>query len=173
MPRTRRVGTFFMVGGRLFRGAALLACLVVVAWSVITGVDGLRDGTLSVRDALAHFGLYPVGAGVVAAIGMLFGAVVLSIGEDLVARGAVPPDDTVRPPALERGRGRLPRAARERRTFGEVSFTLLLALVALAVNAAVIGTVSGVVREHCLDANAFARSGTVKVDSHWTFIAWP
>jgi hypothetical protein len=173
MPGTRRVGTFFMVGGRLFRGGALLACLIVVAWSVITGVDGLRDGTLSGRDALAHFGLYPVGAGVVAAIGMLFGAIVLGIGEDLVARGAVASGDTVRRPGLDRGRGRLPRAERERRTIREVSFTLLLAVVALAVNGALIATFSGVAREHCLDVNAYKRSGTVKVDSQWTFILWP
>jgi hypothetical protein len=168
---TRRLGTCLLVGGRLLRGGALLAGIVVAAWSVITGLD--RLGTLSVRDGLAHFGLYPVGAAVIAAIGMLLGAIVVGIGEDLVARGAVTSDDTVRRPGLDRGRGRLPRAGRERRTIGEVSFTLLLVVVALAVNGALIATFSGVVREHCLDVNAFKRSGTVKVHSHWTFILWP
>ena len=38
---TRRLGTCFLVGGRLLRGGALLAGIVVAAWSVITGLDRL------------------------------------------------------------------------------------------------------------------------------------
>jgi hypothetical protein len=32
---------------------------------------------------------------------------------------------------------------------------------------------SGVVREHCLDVKASQATGTVQVDSHWTYIVWP
>jgi hypothetical protein len=32
---------------------------------------------------------------------------------------------------------------------------------------------SGVVREHCLDVRASQATGTVQVDSHWTYIVWP
>lgn len=35
------------------------------------------------------------------------------------------------------------------------------------------GTSLGVVHEYCLDNNASAASGTVKVDTKWTYILWP
>lgn len=35
------------------------------------------------------------------------------------------------------------------------------------------GTSLGVVKEHCLDVEASERAGTVRVDSHWTYIVFP
>jgi hypothetical protein len=157
----------------LLRVAVLVACFVVVAWSVITGLLRLHDGNLDGRQALAYFLLYPFGAAVVAGLGALLGAILVVVGENLIARRLARADEAVLGPEPARGRGRLPRPAEGRRTLGEISFTVLLAAFAVAVNAAVIATFSGVVREHCLDTGATERAGTVEVDSHWTYVLWP
>jgi hypothetical protein len=168
-----RLGVWLVRAGRLLRGAVLIACVVVVAWSVIAGLLQLPDGNLTQREALAHFLLYPIGAAVVAGLGALFGATLVVIGENLIARRLAMADEAVLGPEPARDLGRLPRPAEGRRTFPEISFTVLLAAFALAVNAAVIGTFSGVVREQCLDTGASKRTGGVEIDSHWTYIVWP
>lgn len=50
---------------------------------------------------------------------------------------------------------------------------LLMAVAAFAVNSAVIGSATGVVREHCLDTDASNRAGAVEVESKWTYMLWP
>jgi hypothetical protein len=50
----------------------------------------------------------------------------------------------------------------------------LLAVVAIVlVNAVILTSSLGVVREHCLDVDESERSGKVDVDNHWTYIIWP
>src|SRR5215207_8588708 len=196
----RILGMCLLQGGRLLVGGVLLGSLVVAAWSVVSGLDGLREGTLTERDVVAHFAFYPLGAAGVAALGTLFGAQLGYLGERLLAHQAAESEEKVHAPTRDRGqrragpgrerraarrhagggprgrrtgRGRLPDREWRTRSFGEVAFTVLSAVVALSVKAELIATFSGVVREHCLDVEASQQSGMVNIDSHWTYILWP
>lgn len=46
----------------------------------------------------------------------------------------------------------------------------LLAIIFIALNVAVFAPVT---REHCLDLGASQTAGAVRIDSKWTFVAWP
>lgn len=47
------------------------------------------------------------------------------------------------------------------------------ALLGLLFLAAQLALGFGVVREHCLNATATKATGSIQVDSHWTYIVWP
>lgn len=46
-------------------------------------------------------------------------------------------------------------------------------LLGLALFVLVAGFGSGIVREHCIDAEASNRTGELQLDSRWTYVLWP
>ena len=83
----RLLGSGLLNGGRLLGSVAVLAALVIAGVSIISGFQGLAQGTLDGgHGVLANFLLYPFAAALGGGAGAFLGASLMHLGERLVDR---------------------------------------------------------------------------------------
>lgn len=59
------------------------------------------------------------------------------------------------------------------KALGEVLVAVLGVALFLISSVLVMGTSTGIVREHCVDSSQTIETGAIDVDSSWTYILWP